>query len=108
MWDDVDKRCEKCGQVTEKAKGINKQNIKRLFSFKITLDNFITLFMLFMFLIGAYTYQHDIKMLREFYEKDCSLISMLNINQSKNIIAKTTPQDFPFNAVKKDVPKNQG
>ena len=32
-WEKVDKVCPTCNQVTERAKGITKQSMKRLFSF---------------------------------------------------------------------------
>lgn len=70
-WNDVDEVCNYCGQVTKKARGLNKQNLKRLFSFKPTINDLITLFMIIMVIFAAYSYNDDLKRLKKFYNENC-------------------------------------
>lgn len=60
-WEKVDEVCPNCNQVTKRQKGITRQNIKRLFSFKMNFNEVIILFMLIMVLVLAYTYKAEVK-----------------------------------------------
>lgn len=57
-WNDTDKLCEHCGNVTYKAKGFNKQNLKRLFT-RFSLNDFIILFIILLVLFLSWAYQRD-------------------------------------------------
>lgn len=65
-WLKTDICCEKCGQVTERQRGMTKQNIKRLFSVKFTMEEVIWTLVIIMVLISAYAYQHDTAICREY------------------------------------------
>lgn len=60
-WEKVDEVCPSCGQVTKRQRGITRQNIKRLFSLKVTYTEFLITFMLIMILILAYAYLNETK-----------------------------------------------
>ena len=66
-WNEVDKKCPYCNQVTKKVIGINKQNLKRLFS-KPTLQDMIIFFMLIACLILAWSYYKEISQYKEIIE----------------------------------------
>ena len=48
-WLKEDKVCEKCGQVTERQKGLTKQNLKRLLSVKFDINELIITFIIISF-----------------------------------------------------------
>ena len=56
-WEEVDSKCSFCDQVTERAVGMNKQNLKRLFFSKPSLQDGIVLFLIIMTLLLAWRYQ---------------------------------------------------
>jgi len=66
-WNKVDEKCPYCNQVTKKVIGINKQNLKKLFS-KPTLQEMTILFMLIACLILAWSYYKDISQYKEIIE----------------------------------------
>jgi len=71
-WNKTDQHCEHCGAVIQPARGINKQNIKRLFSFSTNPSDWIVLFMIIMVLFGAWAYNHDISVCREMVQQQTS------------------------------------
>ena len=78
-WNDIDRRCEHCGNVVEKAKGINKQNLKKLIRF--TGDDLIFLVILILVLLSAYAYKADIKKCALSYESEEFQSCLANISQ---------------------------
>lgn len=68
-WEKVDEVCPTCNQVTKQAKGITRQNIKRLFSFKMSYTEFLITFMLIMLLVLAYAYNSETKESREWIKE---------------------------------------
>ena len=67
-WLKEDIKCEKCGAVTTPAKGINRQNMRRLVSLSTSASDWMVLFMIIMVLVGAWAYNHDMaecKILKE-------------------------------------------
>jgi hypothetical protein len=63
-WNQVDKVCPACGQVTEVTRGITKQNIKKLFKLPTLQDSIIFILLLLVF-IGAYSYKIEIQQYSE-------------------------------------------
>jgi len=59
-WNAEDEVCPICNSVTKKAVGLNKQNLKRLFLTKPSLQDIITLFMIIAILLMAYSYSKEI------------------------------------------------
>ena len=59
-WNAKDEKCPACGQVTNKAIGLNKQNLKKLCWSKPTLQDVIIFIMLIVFLIMAWSYNNEI------------------------------------------------
>ena len=64
-WLLEDKLCPVCKQVTEKQKGLTKQNIKRLFSFKFDANEIIFTAILVLVLLLALSYNSETKKCRE-------------------------------------------
>ena len=64
-WLEEDKRCPTCSQVTERCKGLTKQNVKRLFSFNFNLNEIIITFMIIMVLVLAYAYKNETQQCRD-------------------------------------------
>jgi hypothetical protein len=64
-WLLEDKKCETCGQVTERVRGITKQNIKRLLIPRFDVNELLITFMLIMIIVLAYSYMDETKQCRE-------------------------------------------
>jgi len=64
-WLKEDEKCQYCGNVTKRAKGINKQNIKRLFSPKINEREVMTLIMIFLTLLMFWAAKHDLEVCKD-------------------------------------------
>lgn len=58
-WNKKDELCSHCNNVVKPAKGLNKQNMKKLFSLKVKLSDFIVLIMMALILYGAWAYHND-------------------------------------------------
>ena len=56
QWLAEDKRCEHCNQVIEVARGLNKQNLKRLIFAKPTIQDWMMFFIIIMVLLMAWRY----------------------------------------------------
>jgi len=67
-WNAVDEKCPVCNSITKQAIGINKQNLKRLFFTKPSLQDVITLFMIIAILLMTYSYFNEIKAYKEIIE----------------------------------------
>jgi len=58
-WEEVDEYCPTCNKVSKPAEGLNRQNIKRLFSFQTDIQSLTILFLLIMcglFAFSTYSY----------------------------------------------------
>ena len=64
-WEDKDTLCEHCGAVTVRAKGITKQNMKKLFSINFTFNEVLITFMIIMVLVLAYAYKNETQACRD-------------------------------------------
>lgn len=63
-WDAEDQRCPHCNQVTKLAKGMNKQNLKKLIFSKPTMQDWILLFVIVMVLLIAWRYNAETEQCR--------------------------------------------
>jgi len=68
-WNETDKYCEcrECHNthLLKPAIGLNRQNVKRLFSIQMKASDFLTLFIIIMVLIGAWAYSRDTALCRQ-------------------------------------------
>jgi len=64
QWIQEDKVCEHCGAITKPAKGLTKQNLKRLCLSKPTAQDIMMLFIWVSVLIMALSYNSDITQCR--------------------------------------------
>ena len=55
-WLEEDKKCSACGQITERSRGLTKQNVQRLFIGKPTIEEWTILFMLICVLFLGWRY----------------------------------------------------
>jgi hypothetical protein len=53
-WEEIDQLCPTCGKVAVEAKGLNRQNMKRLFRFQTDFQSLTILFLMIMCGIFAY------------------------------------------------------
>lgn len=68
-WEKVDKLCPTCNQVTEKAKGITKQSMKRLFSFNWKDPNeWVWIAVIVFVCLMAWSYKHDMATYNDFMQ----------------------------------------
>ena len=80
-------RCPTCGQQTEREKGFTNENIKRLLSWKMSLNDFIFLFIIVMVIVSYFGYKQAVaecegwqKDIMENPHKFCSNIRTGNFN----------------------------
>jgi len=66
-WNEVDKICPYCGQVTKVSRGLTKQNINKLFR-KPTIQDWIIFIMLILALFGALAYQNEVQQYKKIIE----------------------------------------
>ena len=59
-WGDKDKKCPYCNQITEVARGANKQNLRRLLFSKPTMQEWMVLFTIVMVLLVAWRYNVEV------------------------------------------------
>jgi hypothetical protein len=89
-WIKTDKRCPHCNNVTEQAKGLNKQNIKKLFKLP-SFNDLLMLFIIFMLLIMSWAYNRDISLCRSYIKTQqhsqidvAGLINLTTTNPQQN------------------------
>jgi hypothetical protein len=68
-WLKIDKTCSQCGQVTEKQKGLTKQNVKKLFTIKFDMNEIIMTLIIILVLISAYAYKVDTQICRDYVKE---------------------------------------
>ena len=64
-WLKEDEKCPSCGQVTKRARGINRQNLKNLTKVKWSWNEVLITLLLIMVLIEAYAYINAAKQSNE-------------------------------------------
>lgn len=111
-WNEVDKKCITCNQITERSRGITKQNLKRLLIPKFDLNELLITFLIIMIIVLTFSYKHDTQQSRDWInemhaggfdqcmnrsEVRCKLI---NTNLSQ---ASDNGEDFPMNNI--SIPK---
>jgi len=69
-WDRIDEMevCPACGniKITKRMRGITKQNVRRLFRPKWTINEVIITFLIFMILVMAMLYKLETQQARDF------------------------------------------
>jgi hypothetical protein len=65
QWLEVDKRCPGCNQITEKSKGISKQNLKRLITPRWDFNELLITFIIIMVIILAFSYKSETQQCRD-------------------------------------------
>ena len=100
-WNEVDERCPTCNHVTKKIIGLNKQNLKKLFT-KPTLQDTIVLIMLIGSLILTWSYYNDISQ----YKTIINNPDEFCIFYSNNLLLKDT-QEININTINLDTLPNQ-
>jgi hypothetical protein len=70
-WEKRDELCSTCGHVVKQAKGINRQNLKRLVELrKPTYTEIIVLIFLLLFFLTTLAYRHDTAICREYVQRN--------------------------------------
>lgn len=64
-WNQTDEHCHYCDAITNPARGLCKQNLKRLVFSKPTSQDWIMLFIIFMVLLLAWRYNVETQMARD-------------------------------------------
>ena len=87
-WNETDERCPHCNHITKKAVGLNKQNLKKLFS-KPTLQDITIFLMLIGCLALVWSYYYDISQYKTILENPdefCMIYSnQLNLQNIQDI-----------------------
>lgn len=97
-WEDIDERCPYCGQVTKVARGVNKQNLKRLFLSKPSMQDMIVLFTIIMVLLVAWRYQAETEQCRLFIDNHEEIC----LEWNEALISMDASQNYPdFNLTEK-------
>jgi hypothetical protein len=65
-WNKTDEHCVNCGAVTKQAKGLNRQNMKRLFMTMPSASEWLTLFIIVMVIFISWSYARDVKTCRDY------------------------------------------
>ena len=67
-WNAIDKKCPNCNSIIKQIKGINKQNLKRLFWSKPTMQDIIIFILIILCLTMAWMYYNEIDQYKFMYE----------------------------------------
>lgn len=91
-WFKEDKTCLTCGNVTERQRGITRQNVRRLFSFNWTATEWTITLLILGYIMVAFFLRHDLNASRQFSDdlhkypnKYCSLLEDCSVNP-KNVL----------------------
>jgi len=111
-WLLEDKTCEKCGQITEKVRGLTKQNLKRLMTPKFAMNEMIISFILLMVILLGLAYQSETKLSRNWIESmtsggiencklicnsQCSAFIGISANESISLLNISLPSEIYTN-----------
>jgi hypothetical protein len=64
-WLKEDERCIHCGNVTKQAKGLNRQNVRKLFRIP-SFNDLLMLFIIIMLLVVSWAYNRDVALCRSY------------------------------------------
>ncbi len=64
-WNKTDERCPTCNSVTKVVRGPNKQNIKKLFFTKPSIQDIMILILIVLTLLAALQYQKEVTYYKE-------------------------------------------
>ena len=67
-WNTIDEKCPHCNSTIKQAKGMNKQNLKKLFWSKPTMQDIIIFIMLVLCLTITWMYYNEIDQYKFMYE----------------------------------------
>jgi len=67
-WNEIDERCPYCNSVIKQAKGINKQNLKKLCWTKPTMQDILILIMILFCLMLTWAYYNETSQYEFMYE----------------------------------------
>ncbi len=67
-WNAIDKKCPNCNSIIKQIKGINKQNLKRLFWSKPTMQDIIIFILIILCLTMVWMYYNEIDQYKFMYE----------------------------------------
>jgi len=100
-WNRTDKVCSQCGQVTERVKGITRQNIRRLLIPKFTLNEVIFTLILILIIFAGYSYMNETKICNDWITpmledngKNC--LSVCDLKCAEATLGKTTDYNSTF------------
>ena len=92
-WLQEDKVCDNCGQVTEKVRGITRQNLKRLITPKLDLNELIFTFIMIMLVVLTFSYKSETQQCRDWIgpmfegtTQDCLSVCDLRCTMVKGIV----------------------
>jgi len=98
-WEKVDEVCPHCNQVTKQAKGITRQNMKRLVSFKGSKSSdWILTLIIILVLLMAWSYRNETAQCREWinpmFSSDCYSVCEQRCDLIKGTNSQTGGFDF--------------
>lgn len=90
-WNKTDELCPNCHHTIKVAKGINKQNLKRLVLAKPKIEDWIILIMLIMTLLLAWRYNVETKQCRQILEDYKNGYTVLQMDNHPILPNSTNP-----------------
>jgi hypothetical protein len=100
-WNDVDERCPTCNQVTKKAKGLNRQNLRRLLKpLPQTESEWTILICMILIILVMFVYKEDTKTCREYaeqYEQQWLNLTGGNYNWFSSNVSSPLKLNLDFN-----------
>lgn len=98
-----DAKCEKCGAITHRQRGLTRQNLKRLITPKWDLTELLITFMMIMVIVLAYSYSSETKQCREWLklfsgeQKDCEAVCSYQCELSQgNYVLENASRNLTF------------
>ena len=95
-WNKVDEKCSHCNNITKKAIGINKQNLKRLIT-KPTLQDSIVLIMLAASLFLTWAYYNEVSQYQAIVQNPGEFCAMYSNQISQMNNQEIDINDFTIN-----------
>jgi len=102
-WLLEDAKCEKCGAITHRQRGLTRQNLKRLITPKWDLTELLITFMMIMVIVLAYSYSSETKQCREWLklfsgeQKDCEAVCSYQCELSQgNYVLENASRNLTF------------
>ena len=81
-WRKEDILCPSCKQVTQRVKGLTRQNLKRLITPKLNMTEIIITFMIIMSIVLGYAYQSETKICKDWINE---MFNAENVSSCKNV-----------------------